>query len=147
MSLTQLIEKMKELAGLKPLLKKVWNKHFEIEMDIDHIRRRSEDFMTDLNLNVQWGIFTKEMRDLVKELHQEQDTKFDDKIKILAVESEVQKRLDAKCTKYDYGAIMLQFLDIKNSLQPLIEKKETLDKFISQVNKHEINEINAKDFN
>ena len=42
---------------------------------------------------------------------------------------------------------MLQFLDIKNSLQPLIEKKETLDKFISQVNKHEINEINAKDFN
>ena len=69
MSLTQLIEKMKELAGLKPLLKKVWNKHFEIEMDIDHIRRRSEDFMTDLNLNVQWGIFTKEMRDLVKELH------------------------------------------------------------------------------
>ena len=116
MSLTQLIEKMKELAGLKPLLKKVWNKHFEIEMDIDHIRRRSEDFMTDLNLNVQWGIFTKEMRDLVKELHLNQDAKIDDKIKVFALESEVKERLESKCTKYDYGALMLQFVDIKTSL-------------------------------
>ena len=59
----------------------------------------------------------------------------------------MQKRLETKSSKYDYGSLMHQFIDIRNSLNPLIEKKETLEKFISQVNKHEINEINAKDFN
>ena len=34
------------------------------------------------------------MRDLVKELHKEQDDKVDEKLKLMAVESEVQKRLD-----------------------------------------------------
>ena len=87
------------------------------------------------------------MRDLVKELHLNQDAKIDDKIKVFALESEVKERLESKCTKYDYGALMLQFVDIKTSLQPLIEKKSTLEKFIEQVNKHAINVTNAKDFN
>ena len=77
---------------------------------------------------------------------EKQDAKVDERLKVLAVESEVQKRLDAKSSKYDYGSLMHQFIDIRSSLNPLIEKKSTLEKFIHQVNKQEMNEINAKDF-
>ena len=50
-------------------------------------------------------------------------------------------------SKYDYGTLFKEILDFKISLNPLIEKKYTLKKFIDQVNKSEINDINAKDFN
>ena len=46
--------------------------------------------MTEFNLNDRLNIFTNEMRDLVKELHFNHDSKFDEKIKNFAIESEVQ---------------------------------------------------------
>ena len=130
MSLTHLMEEMRDLAGLKPLLTKVWDKHYALESLIDKMLRQRAEFLTEFNLQDQWNIFTNEMRDLVKELHLNQDAKVDDKIKLLALESEVQKRLDTKSSKIDYGSLHYQFIDIRNSLLPLIDKKSTLEKFI-----------------
>ena len=59
----------------------------------------------------------------------------------------MQERLDKKASVYRYGETMREFADIKLSLNPLIDKKSTLERFIAQVNKAEINELNAKDFN
>ena len=71
----------------------------------------------------------------MKELHKTQDAKVDEKLKLMALEAEVQKRLDTKSSKFDYGSLNHQILDFKLSLNPLIEKKFTLKKFIEQVNK------------
>ena len=59
----------------------------------------------------------------------------------------MQERLEKKASVYRYGETMREFADIRLSLNPLIDKKSTLERFIGQVNKAEINELNAKDFN
>ena len=71
----------------------------------------------------------------------------DEKLKKFAIESDVAARLDKKSSAYDYGTLFKEIADFRLSLGPLIEKSYTLKKFIDQVTKYEINELNEKDFN
>ena len=121
---------MKDLSGLKPLLKRVWDKHFDMEKVINDMLHERQQYITEFYMEHHKNVLNNEMRDLFKELYAAQVNSFEEKIKPLAVESEMSKRLDEKCSKYDYGAMMHEFTDLRCSLLPLIEKKTTLEKFI-----------------
>lgn len=60
-----------------------------------------------------------------------QDDRVADKIKLMAVEESVEKRIEKKASWYHFGDLMREFADVKLSLAPLIEKKVTLERFIS----------------
>ena len=49
----------------------------------------------------------------------------------MADEASVAKRLEGKSSWYHFGDVMHEFAGIKVSLSPLIEKKATLERFIS----------------
>ena len=57
MSLMHLIEEVRDLAGLKPLLTRVWNKHTEIEIKMGRIADLQNSCLNEINLSHQWGIF------------------------------------------------------------------------------------------
>ena len=59
-----------------------------------------------------------------------QNEKIEEKLGSLAIEEEVQKRLDTKSPKTDYGNLNKQILQFSIDLNPLIEKGHTLKKFI-----------------
>ena len=59
-----------------------------------------------------------------------QNEKIEEKLGSLAIEEEVQKRLDTKSPKTDYGNLYKQILQFNIDLNPLIEKGHTLKKFI-----------------
>ena len=57
MSLMHLIEEVRDLAGLKPLLTRVWNKYMEIEIKMGRIADLQNSCLNEINLSHQWGIF------------------------------------------------------------------------------------------
>ena len=73
--------------------------------------------------------------------------KINEKMGKFAIETEVQRRLDLKSSKLDYGTIFKDLAELKVSLSPLTDKAVFLPKFVYQVNKMEIHELNSKEFN
>ena len=70
-----------------------------------------------------------------------------DKLTTFAIEEEVKKRLEFKSSKHDYGSLFKEIAGLKHSMAPLIDKSPFLYRFVEQVNKMEILELNAKEFN
>jgi hypothetical protein len=107
----------------------------------------SGQFLTQMNLDVEWHRWKNIVTDLVIERLKTQDENLEKKLAVFALETDVQKRLDMKSSKYDYGSVFKEIAGLKVSLAPLISNEHTLKAFIDQVIKRESFEINTKDLN
>ena len=139
--------RLKEVSGLMPVLRQVVDKQIDIDIKMNRLMEVSDEFLTQVNLDVEWQRFQNKVTDLVKERLDEQEKKLTESLKAFALKSEVEERLSKKASSYDYGNLYRDVLDLRLSLNPLIERKHTLEKFIAQVVKAEINEVNAKELN
>lgn len=106
----------------------------------------SDQFLTQMNLDVEWQRFQNRIVEMIIERLKVQDDRLDKKLESFALESSVEDRLKMKSSKYDYGTLFKEIADFRLGLNPLIERKHILEKFIEQVLKQEIKEGNAKDF-
>ena len=107
----------------------------------------SGQFLTQMNLDVEWNRWKNITTDLVIERLKTQDENLEKRLAAFALEADVQKHLETKSSKYDYGSLFKEIAGFKVSLAPLISNEHTLKAFVDQVVKKESIEINTKDYN
>ncbi len=63
------------------------------------------------------------------------EEKNEERIKQFVTKDEMQAELKLKSSVYNYANLYQEINDFRLGLMPLIEKKHTLERFISQINK------------
>lgn len=146
--LTGLISKVKEISGLMPVVKKVFNRVCDHELQVNRmLDRLANEMVSETQLETEWQNFLNECMNMVKARLADHDKKIEDKLKILPTEESVAERLDKKASKVDYGNLYKEIADFRLSLGPLIERSWTLRRFVDQVVSYEQKEVNTKDIN
>ena len=59
------------------------------------------------------------------------EEKNEERLKQFATKEEMKAELNLKCSIYKYGNLSKEITDLRLGLMPLIEKKDTLERFIS----------------
>jgi len=147
--LVGLVSKVKEISGTMPIIKKLFSKQVELESYMRHFMDYNQgQFLTVDHVDVKDQRLRDDVMKMVIERVDKHTKAVDEKMKIFAIEEDVTERLEFKSNKYDYGEVKRQIAGLLTSLNPLLQghKQFTLEKFIEQVNKMEINELNAREF-
>ena len=136
--LAGLIDKVKEVAGLMPILKKVNARQVNLEMEINRfISRSEEEFLYKDQLTVDFGEFQRDIVGMVQEFLNNFQEDIKKEISNYATEESVVKRLAAKATSSEYGAMLRDFRGIQYDLNPLLDRKRVLTEFIRKVQNFE----------
>ena len=130
--LTGLIGKLKEVSGLMPILKKVYSKQIEMEMDVHRFMAACEDnFLYKEQLDVDFGSNQKEIMAMVKERLDEHLKIVEERIMICPTDASVIERLKQKASTNEYGGLCKSIAELRGNLAPLIDKGYVLKRFIN----------------
>ena len=129
--LANLVDKVREVAGLMPILKKVFKKQIDLELGVENFMATCRDeFLYQDQQTVWFSEFRRDITGMVQDFLKDCETRVNDRLAICPTEDSVAKRLKIKATSADYGELVREFRQLQRDLNPLIEKGHTLYRFI-----------------
>ena len=135
--LTNLVEKLKEVAGLMPMLRKFQER--QIEQDAFFYRWEqtfAENYLLKVDMDIDFGKFQLEMEDRLKRRLDTYDIKMEAMLDSLATKQYVDNGLEKKAAANHMGYLLKEIADFRESLSPLFERKFILTSLINKVLQH-----------